>query len=586
MHNSRTTPCRQSITVAVVQQAREKELSENRDKIVGFIGDSKSRKCRLVIFPEDSLGSPIGTSNEEIRKALDVIQKATRSNDVYIILCASFPIPEFPPERRGHCLRVIDPEGRIIHEYNKLICNIPPSDPRRAPSIFQVDGIPCCAMICADRWLRGLEELPVTLGAKILIDCSANAALEWVPEFAWYLPVTRALRNNAYTIFCNMGEHTKKGVDEARQGHSAIINPDGTFAAVADETGDQMLVATLDMSRAHLTEAMRRHTHPVFQPFWDLGRRILEGEGAQVELPEPFTSPEVDITIAAAQMACSREISDNLERMIRMISEAKGNNADVVLFPELAVTGTIASDIIHADGLALGNALSKVQSEAQKQGIMVVFGMPHLSGSKRSNSAFIVGPNGNLMTRYDQIVVDRQDLFEPGTKTKPMWFEVKGVPAVVTIGADVRWNEIVELAAIRGAQLLFNLSYDPDTSETGTLRRTQFWVQFASFHTITATVNAADPQELRNPSTAANGGSAIWDDIEGHRKKPADDLEVFSQYSACRLASAGSREETIYGKRIVRKTNEYFRRFISQRYPHLEPWYHLGARIIGGDHDC
>jgi predicted amidohydrolase len=40
-------------------------------------------------------------------------------------------------------------------------------------------------------------------------------------------------------------------MDEPRHGHSAIINPDGSFAAAADDAGDQMLVATLDLSQAN-----------------------------------------------------------------------------------------------------------------------------------------------------------------------------------------------------------------------------------------------------------------------------------------------------------------------------------------------
>ncbi len=572
----------QFITVGVVQQAREPELVANRDKIVRFIGQAKARGCRLVIFPEDALGSPVGTSNEDIDTAVDVIRDAARSHGTYAIFCSSFVIPGFAPDQRGHCLRVVGPDGRILVRFNKLICNLPPSDRRRAPGVFHVDGIPCCAMICADRWLRGSEELPVTLGAKILIDCSANARKEWIPEFAWYLPVTRALRNNVFSIFCNMGEHSR-GMDEPRHGHSAIIHPDGAFAAAADDAGDQMLVATLDLSKAHGTEAKRRHNHPVFKPYWDLGRRILQGESADIPRPEPYVSPQVEITIAAAQMACSRDVTANLERMARLISEAADSRADVVAFPELAVTGAIASDITSVDATVLPEALTRIQAQAQRCRITVAFGMPHVEGATRRNSAFVVGPDGTVLTRYDQIVVDRRDLFEEGSDTRSMWFRVKGVPAVVTIGSDARWNEIGELAAVRGSQLLFNLSYDEDVSEAATLRRTQFWVQLASFCTFSATVNAADPQGIARPSIPANGGSCLWEDFDGHRKKPAGPVEVFSQYSACRVASAGRQEKIIYARRTIPRLNSYFARLVSGRYPHLEPWYHLGARIVGGD---
>lgn len=571
-----------SITVGVVQQARETELGANRDKIVRFIAQAKARGCRLVIFPEDALGCPVGTSNEDIERAVDVIRDTAGSNDVYVIFCAPFAIPGFTPDRRGHCLRVVGPDGRIIHRHNKLICNLPPSDPRRAPGVFYVDGIPCCAMICADRWLRGVEELPVTLGARILIDCSANARKEWIAEFAWYLPVTRALRNNVYSIFCNMGEHPR-GIDEPRHGHSAIIHPDGTFTAAADDAGDQMLVATVDLSRAHGVEARRRHNHPVFKAYWDLGRQILLGEAARVSPPEPYASPQAEITIAAAQMACSRDVPANLERMAHLISEAGGNQADVVVFPELAVTGAIADDVVRADVTVLREALRKIQSAAQQHKITVVFGMPYITGTKRRNSAFAVGPDGSLLTRYDQMVVDRRNLFEEGSDAKSMWFRVKGVPAIVTVGSDARWNEIGELAAVRGAQLLLNLSYDEEVSAAATLRRTQFWVQLASFCTFSAAVNAADPEDLPRPSAPANGHSAIWEDFDGHRKKPTGNVEVFSQYSACRVVSAGKQEKILYAKRTMPKLNPHFPRFVARRYPHLEPWYHQGARILGGE---
>ncbi|RPJ32485.1 MAG: carbon-nitrogen hydrolase family protein [Planctomycetaceae bacterium] len=287
--------------------------------------------------------------------------------------------------------------------------------------------------------------------------------------------------------------------------------------------------------------------------------------------------------MAAAQMACSRDVPVNLGRMVQLISEAAGSHADVVVFPELVVTGAIPDDITRADAAVLQDALARIQSEAQKHRITVVLGMPHVEGARRWNSAFAVGPEGNLLTRYDQMVVDRRDLFEEGADTKAMWFRVKGVPAVVTIGSDARWNEIGELAAVRGAQLLFNLSYDANGSEAATLQRTQFWVQLASFCTFSATVNAADPQGLTHPSVTANGGSCLWEDFDGHRKKPADNVEVFSQYSACRIVSTGRREKIIYAKRTMPKQNPHFRRLVAGRYPHLEPWYHLGARIVGGD---
>jgi len=61
------------LPVAVVQQAREPELAGNRDKIVRMTAEAAAKGARLVIFPEDALGSPVGTPDADIDAAAEVI---------------------------------------------------------------------------------------------------------------------------------------------------------------------------------------------------------------------------------------------------------------------------------------------------------------------------------------------------------------------------------------------------------------------------------------------------------------------------------------------------------------------------------
>jgi len=44
-----------TITIGVAQLALEPTLVENRDKIIRFVGEAKSRGCRVVVFPETAL---------------------------------------------------------------------------------------------------------------------------------------------------------------------------------------------------------------------------------------------------------------------------------------------------------------------------------------------------------------------------------------------------------------------------------------------------------------------------------------------------------------------------------------------------
>src|SRR5262249_55094988 len=153
------------------------------------------------------------------------------------------------------------------------------------------------------------------------------------------------------------------------------------------------------------------------------------------------------------------------------------------------------------------------------------------------------GPDGTLLTRYAQLVVDRPALFSAAASTRPMWFAVKGVPCVVTIGGDALWSEIAEMAAWRGAEIHLHLAYDRDTSSAGAVRRNQLWANLASFRTFTATVNAASPEKLTEPSLDAAGGSVIWDD---YHRSSSGKAGGYAPYSAVRVAEAKEQETMLY----------------------------------------
>ena len=148
-----------------------------------------------------------------------------------------------------------------------------------------------------------------------------------------------------------------------------------------------------------------------------------------------------------------------------------------------------------------------------------------------------------------------------------MWFRVKGAPAVVTIGKDGLWSEIAELAAHAGAQIHVHVDYDRRTGEAAGLRRMQLWAVLASFKTFSPAVNAASPGALVHPSAPADGGSAIWDDLNGHgeirkaldtmQPNPDPAVRIFSPWSANCVVQAGQGEQIIYATRRLNARNPY-----------------------------
>ncbi|MBM3333163.1 carbon-nitrogen hydrolase family protein [Candidatus Sumerlaeota bacterium] len=573
---AKTKPSTTTLRVGVVQMAQEPELAQNRDKIVRFVSEAADKGCRVVVFPESALSWPDSTRKADIDAAISAIQEAAKRNAIYVILCAIYKRTE--NDKPFNWLLVVNPSGQIIHRYHKLWSDRRSND---APGIFQVDGIPCAGIICADRWIRGVEDLPAVGGAKILFELSCNFADEWVAQLGWYWYAPRALRNNVYVIFANTAPNLQVPPDSGmrdRHGHSAIVRPDGTMQIAAGAEPDRLLIATLDLTKASGKEANLRRNHPVFRPFWEVGLTIMGGGSVSVPAFEGYVSPQASITIAAAQMACSRSVADNASKIKTMIQKAKADGADVVAFPELAITGARTDDILAADQAALEAALREIRSAAATERICVVFGMPFLSNGRRQNCAFVLDDRGEIVTRYAQIVVDRPDLFTPSDDARAMWFRVNGVPSVVTIGRrEALWSEIAELAAVRGAQMHFHLSYDTDTTTQGALLRRQLWANLASFRTFTATVNAAAPNRLARPSAPANGESAIWDDFRRFRKRTPTG---YGTYCAVALARAGSGEQIIYAKQTVERSNAHFRTMTGTTNPQMTDWYEMGAHVI------
>ncbi len=560
-----------SLKMGIVQVALEPTLAENQAKIARFIRQAKSQGCRVVVFPETSLYWQPEATKEQIDAAVEALRKEVAASDLYALIGGPYKRSE--KDKPFERLLVIDPRGEIIQTYNKMWYDARFGD---CPGLFEIDGVPCAASICADRWIRSVEELPAMAGAKILFEVSNNFDNEWLADLGWFWYVPRAVRNSAFVVFANTAKEDRAQKTPGH-GHSAVIGPDGSMVASLGEESDKLLVVDLDVSLATGDEASARRSHPLFKPFWDRGVAILNGQSADLPPHLLLVSPQVELKIAAAQMACSTQLDENAARIVELIYQAKDGGADVVVFPELAVTGANEDDIRAAKQADWEAALALIQKAARQREIYVVVGLPWREGGKLYNAAAAIGPDGSLLTRYHQLVVDRPELFAAGTSTKAMWLHIKGVPAVVTVGRDALWSEIAELAALRGAQVHLHLAYDRQTSPAADLRRKQQWVNLASFRTFTATVNAASPRAIPNPSSPASGGSTIWDDFHrGQNRK----LGGYGPYSAVPVAQAGQDETILYATQTIPATNPQFRILTEKTNPQMTPWYATGAAGI------
>jgi NAD+ synthetase len=184
--------------------------------------------------------------------------------------------------------------------------------------------------------------------------------------------------------------------------------------------------------------------------------------------------------IALAQLNTTvGDIAGNEAKILAAYQRGVAAGADLVVTPELALTGYPPRDLVLRRSLVEQNlsALQRLAARTGSTGLLVGFVGENASrpGREVTNAVALLQHGKVLATRtktllptYD--VFDEDRYFEPATENAPVAFN--GVPIGLTICEDI-WNDEdfwrdrrypanppMELAAA-GAQILFNLSASP-----------------------------------------------------------------------------------------------------------------------------
>jgi NAD+ synthase (glutamine-hydrolysing) len=188
------------------------------------------------------------------------------------------------------------------------------------------------------------------------------------------------------------------------------------------------------------------------------------------------------LRIALAQInAVVGDIAGNEAKIAGQLAAARDAGAQLVCFPELALTGYPPEDLLlkeHflADARA---ALHRLAEEAQ--GIVAIVGYPERAEDVHNGAAILAG--GELQATYRKIhlpnygVFDELRYFQPGTRGATI--VVDGVTIGLTVCEDI-WQPGPPLSdeALAGARLIVNLSASPYDKGKG-LRRERMIAQRA-----------------------------------------------------------------------------------------------------------
>ena len=159
------------------------------------------------------------------------------------------------------------------------------------------------------------------------------------------------------------------------------------------------------------------------------------------------------------------DIAGNSRRILEMYATADKANCDIVVFPELSITGYPPEDLVLKSGFVAENQQAMRDIVAATKGCVAVFGFVDGASGALANSAAIAS-NGKLHGTYNKqllpnySVFDEDRYFTAGTSFS--LYTIAGVHAGVTICEDI-WQADgpVHQQAKAGATLNININGSP-----------------------------------------------------------------------------------------------------------------------------
>jgi predicted amidohydrolase len=162
------------------------------------------------------------------------------------------------------------------------------------------------------------------------------------------------------------------------------------------------------------------------------------------------------------------DIEGNLGKIKESLERSE---SDLVIFPEMFLTGYSLGDDVHKMAIDPGSELfSEVQEICREHDRHLIFGFPERSSEIKGqvhNSACIIGPDGirgiyRKMHLVDFGPFEEWAYYTPGRDL--VMFQMNGFNIGVIICYDIFFPELTKIYALNGADLVVCISASPSTT--------------------------------------------------------------------------------------------------------------------------
>ncbi|MDG1016676.1 MAG: NAD+ synthase [Woeseiaceae bacterium] len=159
------------------------------------------------------------------------------------------------------------------------------------------------------------------------------------------------------------------------------------------------------------------------------------------------------------------DISGNTTRILEYCERVKvESDADLIIFPELSISGYPPEDLLLHSGLKRRIAEAMELIRQNVRGIAVLVGFPEYTQDHIFNSCAVYN-NGKELIRYrkhalpNYSVFDEKRYFTPGNETAV--FELHGIKIGINICEDIWYSKPARLSKLAGAELIIVINGSP-----------------------------------------------------------------------------------------------------------------------------
>jgi len=170
------------------------------------------------------------------------------------------------------------------------------------------------------------------------------------------------------------------------------------------------------------------------------------------------------LTVASVGFEMSADIERNWQAIENWTNRAADEGAELVHFPETALTGyngIHVKDMDAVDRELLNRRNDSIAELAGKRGVWIAYGSTHFEteAAKPFNSLFLLGPDGAQISRYDKIFLTGPDRagYSPGNHLAVT--RIKNFTVGLTICFDMRFPELFRRLNAVGVRLVLLSGY-------------------------------------------------------------------------------------------------------------------------------